>query len=116
MRIYLVFPNVMRPISACSHTFDISQDACAAPNVDLLLLMWQGSCRFSNWTSKECRIQECVEAHTNVDIVVDLEQLKSMLDVRLPLVFAGASVFKTDSVWPSSDPHGPQPWTTLPGK
>ena len=51
-----------------------------------------------------------------MDISVDIEQLKAMLDARLPLVFEGAPLSRTKSVWPSGDPRGAQPWTTLPGK
>jgi hypothetical protein len=71
--------------------------------------------RFGNWTSKQCHLEECVEAHTNVDIVVNLDELKAMLDTRLPRVFAGEPVTKLASVWPDTDPLGKQPWNTLPG-
>lgn len=57
-----------------------------------------------------------MEAHTNVDIIVDLDELKQMLDARLPRVFAGESVSSLASVWPDTDPHGPQPWRIPPGK
>jgi hypothetical protein len=72
-------------------------------------------CRFGHWTSDECQLEECVEAHTNVDIVVDVGQLKAMLDARLPRVFMGESVAKLKSVWPDRYPDGPQPWKVLPG-
>lgn len=56
-----------------------------------------------------------MEAHTNVDIIVDVKQLRAMLDTRLPRVLAGASVPELASVWPSSDPTQAQPWNTAPG-
>ena len=43
---------------------------------------------------------ECVEAHTNVDVVVDLEEFRGLLDSRLPLVFKGASVEEAEIEWP----------------
>ena len=73
------------------------------------------ACRFASWTTAQCRIQDCVEAHTNVDIIVDVKQLRAMLDTRLPRVLAGASVPELASVWPSSDPTQAQPWNTAPG-
>ncbi len=41
-----------------------------------------------------------MEAHTNVDVVVDLAALKDLLDSRLPLVFGGASVVNAELPWP----------------
>lgn len=59
-------------------------------------------------------MEECVEAHTNVDIIVDIDQLKTMLDARIPRVLAGQSVKKMTkaglNVWPDGNPDGPQPW------
>ena len=43
---------------------------------------------------------DCVEAHTNVDVVVNLEQFKDLLDSRLPLVFQGTSVAEAEIAWP----------------
>lgn len=51
---------------------------------------------------QECWTEECVEAHTNVDVIVDLEAVKELLDSRLPLVFAGASVKDAELPWPLS--------------
>lgn len=48
--------------------------------------------------------EECVEAHTNVDVVVDLAQLRALLQSRLPLVFAGASVEAAALPWPEGVP------------
>ena len=52
--------------------------------------------------------EECVEAHTNVDVVVALAQLRALLQSRLPLVFAGASVETAALPWPEGAPgeHG----------
>ena len=44
--------------------------------------------------------EDCVEAHTNVDVVVNLGELRVLLDGRLPLVFAGAGVQDAALPWP----------------
>ncbi|KAK9813868.1 hypothetical protein WJX73_002532 [Symbiochloris irregularis] len=56
--------------------------------------------RFGNWTHQQCASEECVEAHTNVDVVVNIEELRALLASRLPLVFAGASVKQAAIPWP----------------
>ncbi len=48
-----------------------------------------------------------MEAHTNVDVVVDLQQFKQLLDSRLPLVFAGASVASAELPWPGREDRKP---------
>jgi hypothetical protein len=65
----------------------------------LLLLL---PCRFANWTKTECLTEDCTEASTRVDIVVDLAALKALLDSRLPLVFAGKSVKQAALPWPEA--------------
>ena len=44
--------------------------------------------------------EDCVEAHTNVDVVVNIEELRALLVSRLPLVFAGATVKQAALPWP----------------
>lgn len=44
--------------------------------------------------------EDCVEAHTNVDVVVNIEEVRALLASRLPLVFAGASVKQAALPWP----------------
>lgn len=44
--------------------------------------------------------EDCVEAHTNVDVVVNIEELRALLASRLPLVFDGASVKRAAMPWP----------------
>ena len=44
--------------------------------------------------------EDCVEAHTNVDIIVNLEELLALLRSRLPLVFNSASVKAALAPWP----------------
>ena len=46
--------------------------------------------------------EDCVEAHTNVDVVVDIEAFKELLQSRLPLVFQGASVQDAALPWPEA--------------
>lgn len=52
------------------------------------------------WGFWMCQTEDCVEAHTNVDVVVNIEELRSLLASRLPLVFAGASVKQAALPWP----------------
>jgi hypothetical protein len=56
--------------------------------------------RFGTWNKTDCQIEECVEASTYVDVVVDLDALKTLLDTRLPLVFNGTSVKDAEVPWP----------------
>ncbi len=44
--------------------------------------------------------EDCVEAHTNVDVVVNLDEFRALLESRLPLVFGGASVEEAALPWP----------------
>ena len=64
-------------------------------------------CRFANWTVDECWSEECVEAHTNVDITVDLVPVRDLLESCLSLVFAGVSVEEAEIPWPASGTAGP---------
>jgi hypothetical protein len=59
-------------------------------------------CRFTNWTKHECLVEDCTEAATKVDIVVDLAAFKALLDSRLPLVFKGWPVGKAALPWPEA--------------
>ena len=44
-----------------------------------------------------------MEAHTNVHVVVNVDELRALLQDRMPLVFAGASVGDAALPWPSPD-------------
>lgn len=44
--------------------------------------------------------EDCVEAHTNVDVIVNLDEFRALLDSRLPLVFGGASLDEAALPWP----------------
>ena len=44
--------------------------------------------------------EDCVEAHTNVDVVVNIAELRTLLETCLPHVFAGASVESASLPWP----------------
>jgi protein O-GlcNAc transferase len=59
--------------------------------------------RFGRWAPRQCDTEECVEAHTNVDVVVDVPALRALLASRLPLVYAGASVADAALPWPDRD-------------
>jgi protein O-GlcNAc transferase len=41
-----------------------------------------------------------VEAHTKVDVIVDLQELRALLQDRLPHVWAGAAVAAARREWP----------------
>lgn len=41
-----------------------------------------------------------MEAHTNVDVIVDLAEFKALLDDRLPHVWAGEGVQQASIPWP----------------
>ncbi|RMZ56114.1 hypothetical protein APUTEX25_004538, partial [Auxenochlorella protothecoides] len=56
--------------------------------------------RFGNWTTEMCDTEECVEAHTTVDVVVDVEAVRQLLTDRLALIQAGASVEEASLPWP----------------
>ena len=57
--------------------------------------------RFGNWTAAQCDTQDCLEAHTGVDVVVDVAELKALLDDRLPLVYARSPTPNAEIEWPA---------------
>lgn len=56
--------------------------------------------RVGHWPAGQCGTEECVEAHTNVDVIVNIEEFKALLDDRLPYVWAGAKVETAAIPWP----------------
>lgn len=48
----------------------------------------------------QCDTDECVEAHTTVDVVVDIPELRALLRDRLPRVWAGERVAGAKLPWP----------------
>ncbi|KAL3161243.1 hypothetical protein ABBQ38_009607 [Trebouxia sp. C0009 RCD-2024] len=56
--------------------------------------------RFGDWTSQQCATEDCVEAHTNVDVVVNVNEFRALLRDRLPHVWAGKSVAEAVIPWP----------------
>ncbi|EFN54929.1 expressed protein [Chlorella variabilis] len=56
--------------------------------------------RFGEWEPLQCNTEECVEAHTNVDVRVDIDAFRALLADRLPLVFAGWPVEAAAIPWP----------------
>ncbi|KAL4853094.1 hypothetical protein ACK3TF_005878 [Chlorella vulgaris] len=56
--------------------------------------------RFGDWEPLQCNTEECVEAHTNVDVRVDIPAFRALLADRLPLVFAGWPVEAAAIPWP----------------
>ncbi|KAL4450135.1 hypothetical protein ABPG77_010804 [Micractinium sp. CCAP 211/92] len=59
--------------------------------------------RFGDWEPLQCNTEECVEAHTNVDVRVDIPAFRALLADRLPLVFAGWPVEAAAIPWPVQD-------------
>lgn len=57
-------------------------------------------CRVGHWLSAQCSSEECVEAHTNVDVVVDIPEFKALLESRLPFVWNGSTVRQAGLAWP----------------
>ena len=57
--------------------------------------------RVGHWWAWECGTEECVEAHTRVDIKVNISEFKSLLDSRLPFIWNGTPVAKADLEWPA---------------
>lgn len=60
--------------------------------------------RFGSWNKAQCLTEDCIEGHTNVDIVINLDELGALLAGRLPLVFSGASVKDASIPWPPPSP------------
>jgi hypothetical protein len=57
--------------------------------------------RFGDWTKEACQaVEDCVEAQTATDLTVDLAALRALLEGRMPLVWAGASVEAAELPWP----------------
>ena len=44
--------------------------------------------------------EDCVEAHTNVDVVVNVNEFRALLQDRLPHIWAGKSVAEAAIPWP----------------
>ncbi|KAJ9523194.1 hypothetical protein QJQ45_023985 [Haematococcus lacustris] len=60
--------------------------------------------KVAHWPASQCGTEECVEAHTRVDVLVDLDEVglgvRALLDSRLPLVWAGKAVREATLPWP----------------
>jgi hypothetical protein len=56
-----------------------------------------------DWDGLKCDTEECVEAHTNVDVIVNIEELRSLMGNRLPYVYEGRGVEELRLPWPSRE-------------
>lgn len=56
--------------------------------------------RFGSWNKEQCMTEDCIEGHTNVDIIVNIDELEALLADRLPRVFNGSSVQDAALPWP----------------
>ena len=52
------------------------------------------------WAGVKCDTEECVEAHTNIDVIVDIVAVRALLVSRLPLVWNGTAVEVAALPWP----------------
>eukprot|EP01025_Chloroclados_australasicus_P042517 TRINITY_DN4522_c0_g1_i2.p2 TRINITY_DN4522_c0_g1~~TRINITY_DN4522_c0_g1_i2.p2 ORF type:complete len:202 (+),score=14.77 TRINITY_DN4522_c0_g1_i2:264-869(+) len=66
--------------------------------------------KFGAWTDAQCKVEECVEAHTNVDVIVDIPQIKRLLDKVVTKVFEGTPVKELAVQWPPYDELAAKPW------
>ena len=48
----------------------------------------------------QCDTDDCVEAHTNVDVIADIDAIQELLEDRLPLIWAGVPVNEAKLPWP----------------
>jgi hypothetical protein len=55
------------------------------------------------WAGTKCDTEECVEAHTGVDVVVDVAAVRAVLVDRLPYVWAGTAPAEARLPWPAKD-------------
>uniref|UniRef100_A0A7S3QL56 Glycosyltransferase 61 catalytic domain-containing protein n=1 Tax=Dunaliella tertiolecta TaxID=3047 RepID=A0A7S3QL56_DUNTE len=56
--------------------------------------------KVAHWPASQCGTEECVEAHTRVDLYVDIPQVKQLLESRLPYVWANTPVYYAMLPWP----------------
>lgn len=53
-----------------------------------------------DWAGGKCDTDECVEAHTNVDVIVNLDEFGQLLEDVVPKVWGGVSVINAERPWP----------------
>ena len=53
-----------------------------------------------DWAGDKCDTNECVEAHTNVDVILDLNEFGRLLEDVVPKVWDGISVTDAERPWP----------------
>ncbi|CAD7703972.1 unnamed protein product [Ostreobium quekettii] len=58
--------------------------------------------RYANWTSDECWAKECLVAHERAGMIVDVDAVRSALEVILPKVSEGASIERLRQPWPDA--------------
>lgn len=56
--------------------------------------------RVSNWPPENCGTEECVEAHTKVDVMVDIPAFRKLLQDRLPFVWNKTHPHLASIPWP----------------
>jgi len=58
--------------------------------------------KVGHWPASQCGTEECVEAHTRVDVIIDVPAVRDLLRDRLPLVWAGTPIGKAALPWPKA--------------
>lgn len=56
--------------------------------------------KVAHWPPEECGTEECVEAHTKVDVKVDLDAFRALLRERLPFVWNNTHPYYAQFEWP----------------
>ena len=55
------------------------------------------------WSGEKCDTNECSEVHTNVDLIVDVDAVRTVISEQLPLVLQGKLPQEIGLPWPSID-------------
>lgn len=58
--------------------------------------------KVAHWPPEECGTEECVEAQTKVDVKVDIQAFRALLQDRLPFVWNGTHPYYADIPWPDA--------------
>lgn len=56
--------------------------------------------KVAHWPPEECGTEECVEAHTKVDVKVDIPAFRALLQERLPVVWNNTHPYYAQFEWP----------------
>lgn len=68
--------------------------------IDVVFETLQHALEYERQAAVWMQTEDCVEAHTNVDVVVNVNEFRALLKDRLPHVWAGKSVAEAAIPWP----------------